>query len=82
MQVAPRGRQRSPLFGVGVNLKDEGLNLLTGGDNPFVGSSSTKIRLLYLKQNPWNLLLQTQAGMWVKNTGPQVWPLRSLAEYF
>lgn len=55
-QVAPGGRQQSPLFVVGVNLKDEALNLDTGGDNPFVGTSSTKIRLLCLKQNPWNLL--------------------------
>lgn len=54
--MAPGARQQSPLFVVGVNLKDEGLNLDTGGDNPFVGTSSTKIRLLCLKQNPWNLL--------------------------
>lgn len=55
-QVAPGGRQQSPLFVVGVNLKDKGLNPDTGGDNPFVGTASTKIRLLCLKQNPWNLL--------------------------
>lgn len=54
----PPGALNSPrcLPVVGVNLKDEGLDLEAGGDNPFVGTSSTKIRLLCLKQNPWNLL--------------------------